>query len=107
MGARIGCFELIVLLSLGIRTAYAGECTIRGPRYQLKSDTVEWQMTIRPGQNCVRGVRFSNVVIDTIKIISAPQFGKVALLGSGFSYATKSDFQGGQFVCYWSIRRNQ
>ena len=88
------CLELIVLLALGIREANAEECIISGPRYQLKSDTVEWRITIRRGHTCVRGVRFNTVTIDTINLISAPQFGKVTLLGSGFSYSTNSDFHG-------------
>jgi hypothetical protein len=48
--ARNACLNLLVLFSLGIRTAdAAGECNITGPYYQLASDTVEWQMRIVNG----------------------------------------------------------
>jgi len=85
---------LLVLLSLGIRAASADECLISGPRYQLKSDTVDWNMRIRSSQSCIRGVRFANVTIANLKLISPPQSGQVTLLGPAFSYAAKSDFQG-------------
>jgi hypothetical protein len=91
---RIACLDLLVLFSLGIRAALAGECLISGPRYQLQSDTVEWRMKIRSGQSCLRGVRLKDVAIDTIHLISPPQFGRITLPGWGFSYTAKSDFQG-------------
>src|SRR5258708_36586037 len=46
------------------------------------------------GQSCIRGLRQNRVTIDTAKLISAPQSGQVKLLGPGFSYTAKSDFQG-------------
>jgi hypothetical protein len=91
---RIACLDLLVLFSLGIRAAFAGECLISGPRYQLQSDAVEWRMKIRSDQSCLHGVRFNNVAIDTINLISPPQFGQVTMRGWGFSYTAKSDFQG-------------
>ena len=51
-------------------------------------------MQISSGQSCVRGLRHGRVTIDSAKLISAPQSGQVKLLGSGFSYTAKSDFQG-------------
>jgi hypothetical protein len=51
-------------------------------------------MQIHTGQSCVRGIRFNDVSFGTINLISSPKFGQVTLLGSGFSYKTRSDFQG-------------
>ena len=51
-------------------------------------------MQISSGQSCIRGLRHKSVTIDTAKLVSPPQFGQVKLLGSGFSYTAKSDFQG-------------
>src|SRR5262249_19398626 len=45
-------------------------------------------------QTCIRGLRHNRVTIDTAKIITPPQSGQVKLLGSGFSYTAKSDFEG-------------
>jgi hypothetical protein len=88
-----GAIVLAILLVF-VRPAL-GECVLtREPSYQLKSDTVDWTMQISSGQSCVRGLRRGRVTIDSAKLISAPQSGQVKLLGSGFSYTAKSDFQG-------------
>ena len=65
-----------------------------GSQYLLKSDTVDWTMQTRGGQSCIRGLRHNRVTIDTAKLVSPPQSGQVKLLGPGFSYTAKSDFQG-------------
>jgi hypothetical protein len=51
-------------------------------------------MQIGSGQSCIRGLRDRGVTIETAKLISLPQSGQVKLLGPGFSYTAKSDFQG-------------
>jgi hypothetical protein len=83
--------SMLMLLSLGIRAASAGECLITGPQYQLQSDTVEWQLKTRIGQSCIRGIRFRNVAGPVVKIISPPSFGKLAVLGPSFSYTAGTD----------------
>ena len=83
--------SMLMLLSLGIRAANAGECLITGPQYQLQSDTVEWQLKTRIGQSCIRGIRFRNVAGPVVKIISPPSFGKLAVLGPSFSYTAGTD----------------
>jgi len=42
----------------------------------------------------VRGVRFSYVYNATVSVVTAPRFGKVAVVGSGFSYSTMPNFRG-------------
>src|SRR5262245_58449654 len=82
------------MLRIFVRPAL-GECVVkRGPPYQFKSDTVDWTLRIASGQSCVRGLRHFHVTIDTAKLISPPKSGQVKLLGLGFSYTAKSDFQG-------------
>ena len=83
--------SMLVLSSLGIRAANAGECLITGPQYQLQSDTVEWQLKTRVGQSCIRGIRFRNVAGPVVKIISPPSCGKLAVLGPAFSYTAGTD----------------
>jgi hypothetical protein len=92
--AQISCAALTALLSLSTRAAYASECVVSGPRYGLTSDTVDWSIKIGSGQSCVRGLRFNNVAIEKVKLVSPPQTGHVTLLGPGFTYAAKSDFDG-------------
>jgi Bacterial Ig domain len=94
--AWAACLVLPALLLLsGSSAAHDGQCFIKGPGYQLESDTVEWRMKIRSSENCVRGVRFSYVYNASVSLVSAPQSGQVTLVGAlGFSYTAKADFQG-------------
>ncbi len=78
----------------GFQGADANQCFTDGPRYRLESDTVEWRMKIRSSENCLRGVRFSYVYNATVSLVTPPKFGQVVLVGPGFSYTAKSDFQG-------------
>jgi hypothetical protein len=85
---------LIVFVSLGAQVAYGSECVVSGPRYGLTSDTVDWSIKIDSGQTCVRGLRFNDVAIQSVKLVSPPQAGQVTLLGPGFTYSAKSNYEG-------------
>src|SRR6516225_532212 len=86
---------LLALLLVFVRPALGDACVLTmGSQYQLKSDTVDWTMQTSSGQSCIRGLRHKRVTIDSAKLISPPQSGQVKLLGSGFSYTAKSDFEG-------------
>jgi hypothetical protein len=67
---------------------------VDAPRYNLLEDTVTWSMTIANGRSCIRGVRFSNIQFESLKLVSPPQSGEVVLRGSGFIYSPKADFNG-------------
>jgi hypothetical protein len=82
---------------LGILSTFADACMLNAPRYQLASDTVRWSLELSGGETCIRGVRFNNVVVDKLMVLSAPQIGHVTLQGTGFSYKATSDFQGRDF----------
>ena len=98
---------LALLLLSASQAAHANQCFTNGPRYQLESDAVEWRMKIRSSENCVRGVRFSYVSNATVSLVSPPRSGQVTLIGPGFSYTAKSDFQGeDSFVVGVSGSRN-
>ena len=60
----------------------------------LTSDTVDWSIKIGSGQSCIPGLRFNNVAIESVKLVSPPQTGHVTLRGPGFTYAAKSDYEG-------------
>src|SRR5262249_46444562 len=86
---------LLALLLAFVRPALGDPCVLTvGSLYQLKSDAVDWTMQTSSGQSCIRGLRHKRVTIDTAKLISPPQSGQVKLLGPGFSYTAKSDFEG-------------
>jgi hypothetical protein len=84
---------LIAFLSLSA-PAHAMECVVNGPRYRLTSDVVNWSMKISNGQSCIRGLRFNNVAIESLHLVSPPQTGQVTLRGPSFTYSAKSDYEG-------------
>jgi hypothetical protein len=89
---------LLALLLVFVRPALGDPCVLMvGSLYQLKSDAVDWTMQTSSGQSCIRGLRHNRVTIDSAKLISPPQSGQVKLLGPGFSYTAKSDFEGQDF----------
>ena len=79
------------ILLLGLNTAASEPCQINGPRYNLASDTVEWSMVIQRGHSCTRGVHVANVMFQSLKLVSEPQYGKIELQGPGFTYSAKAD----------------
>ena len=81
--------SLIWLLGVGV--ALAEPCHITGPRYNLVGDTIQWSMVIQSGHSCVRGLRFANVTIESVEVVSKPQSGQLALLGWGFTYSPGAD----------------
>jgi hypothetical protein len=52
----------------------------------LQSDTVEWQLNIRNGQSCLRGIGYKSIARPVIKIISPPRIGILAVQGPSFTY---------------------
>ena len=78
----------------GAGAAFAQSCVVDGPRYHLTQDSVNWSMNVPSGGSCIRGIRFSDVAIESLKLISPPKSGDVALRGSGFIYTAKSGFRG-------------
>lgn len=85
----------LFLLLLFVTPAGADTCLLSdASRFQLNSDVVEWVMQIVSGRSCIRGLNYGPVVIDEVKLVSPPQSGQVALIGPGFSYTAKPNFQG-------------
>src|SRR5262249_40836893 len=81
-----------------VRPAVGDASGLRGDSlHKLKSEAVDWTMRTDSGQNCIRRHRHNRVTSDSAKLISPPQSGQVKLLGSGFSYTAKPDFEGQDF----------
>jgi hypothetical protein len=88
------CAALLLGLLGAIRGAAAQACVIQTPRYSLKADTVDWTIKIASGKSCVRGVRFGNVQVESVKLVSPPKSGQVTLEGPGFRYTSKAKYNG-------------
>ena len=74
--------------------AYAFECIVDGPRYELRSDVVNWSMKIGSGQSCIRGLRLGDVIVEKLELVSSPRTGQVTIHGPGFAYSAKSKYEG-------------
>jgi hypothetical protein len=62
--------------------------------FSTQLDAVEWTMQIASGTTCIRGLKFGSANITDVKLIAAPQSGKVDIKGPSFSYTAKEDFRG-------------
>jgi Big-like domain-containing protein len=93
---RIVFISAALLLGLlgDFRGAAAQSCVVQAARYNLSADSVDWSIKITSGRSCVGGVRFGNVEIEGVKLVSRPQFGQVALEGPGFRYTSKPNYSG-------------
>src|SRR6516225_5131309 len=94
---RFSANVLLSVILLAISSTFVDACVLNGPRYQLASDTVHWSLELSHSETCLRGVRFNNVMVDKLMVVSAPQTGHVELHGTGFSYKAARDLQGRDF----------
>ena len=94
---RSSASVFLIVIFLAILSTFADACVLNGPRYRLASDTVHWFLELSDGETCLRGVRFNNVVVDKLMVVSAPRTGHVTLQGTGFSYKAARDSQGRDF----------
>lgn len=82
-----------LLLAIGITlaltiSAHASRVCLKGQKpFELRNDTVSWTMFVDPGSNCIQGLRWSYMRIDSISVSKAPTKGKLVIVGSGFRYA--------------------
>jgi hypothetical protein len=85
----------LIMLLLAVGRVSANPCALDDrPWYRLASETVEWSMTIAPGQTCIRGIRSGSITLDKFEVVSAPQSGHLSLQGPAFTYQAAPDFQG-------------
>lgn len=70
-----------------------GENFTAAPAYQLESDTVRWSLELSAGESFIHGVRFNNVVVSTLKVVSAPQAGRITLQGRAFCTSLQAIFR--------------
>ena len=75
--------------------AQAGNCVQTGAiPFGLASDTVQWSVHLAAGTDCIQGLRYGGMLVDTVEIISPPRGGRVTLQGPSFRYRPDSGFSG-------------
>lgn len=85
---------LVTSLAVGAQSAKAGDCIPGGPPAQFNSESVDWTVVIASGQTCLRGLRSSAMIIESVAISTPAKFGEATVQGYGFSYGAPRDFKG-------------
>jgi hypothetical protein len=83
---------LLAPLSTGARAT--PNCLKDNQPYKLTDDTISWSMTIVPGADCIQGLRWSTMQIYSVAVAEKPKRGELVLVGPGFRYFAKPDFDG-------------
>ena len=82
LGQIISYAVLVSILSPGVQAGSAGKCTISGPRYWLKSDTVDWSIKIGSGQSCIGDLGFRNVAIESASLAQGNPASGTGIVGT-------------------------
>lgn len=69
-----------------IHPASAGNCRPNVDGFELRGDTVYWDVTIKPRAQCVQGLRGRTMLIREVRLVEPPTLGRVELSGFGFFY---------------------
>lgn len=65
-------------------------CVKERTPFALSDDTVKWTMSIAPGADCIQGLRWSDMQIFNVSVVSGPSRGQLAVVGSGFRYSAEN-----------------
>src|SRR5689334_23477638 len=85
----------MVASQLAAEMGEASPVCLKGNKpFQLEGDTVVWSMVMKPGTDCIQGLRWSFMQINSVSIAEYPKQGELVLVGSGFRYFAKRDFNG-------------
>jgi hypothetical protein len=83
-----GCLAILTV------SAHASpNCFKNQQPFALANDTVVWTMYAAPGSECIQGLRWSYMQIDSVSVSKAPTKGKIVMVGYGFRYFADSQNQ--------------
>lgn len=80
---------VLTLTAVPAKVSAGGVCILHPQPFKLRSDTVRWSMKIKSGEQCIQGLRWATLMIDTIVIAKAPQSGRLVLGGPSFRYISE------------------
>jgi hypothetical protein len=83
---------------LAVTTASADatpNCFKDNKPFALADDTVSWNMSIAAGADCIQGLRWSYMQIESVSVSNGPHNGRIELVGPGFRYFANSEKQSG------------
>jgi hypothetical protein len=61
--------------------------------YALAGDTVSWTASIAAGADCIQGLRWSYMQIESVSVANGPHNGRIELVGPGFRYFANAENQ--------------
>jgi hypothetical protein len=74
-------------------------CVKKQEPFALAGDTVIWTMHAAPGSECIQGLRWSYMQIDSVVVSKPPTKGKIVIVGYGFRYfADSKDYDADSFT---------
>lgn len=89
---------LLCALMLGALTSTPANASPRCVKdqqpYKLAGDSIEWSISIKPGADCIQGMRWSFMQIYAVWVLNQPKAGELVIVGSGFRYFAKPEFTG-------------
>jgi hypothetical protein len=74
-----------------------GTCVLHPQPFTLRSDSVRWSIRIKPGAECIQGLRWSTILIDNISVVEPPKHGRLVVQGPAFRYFADADSQAADF----------
>lgn len=74
------------LMSAPVAAMAGGTCLLHPQPFKLQSDTVRWSIKINAGGECIQGLRWSTIMIDTISVTEQPKAGRLLIQGPSFRY---------------------
>lgn len=91
--ASIFILALATTLILPLSATAGGTCILHPQPFTLRSDSVRWSIKIKPGAECIQGLRWSTLMIDNISVVEPPKSGRLVLQGPAFRYFASTDPQ--------------
>jgi hypothetical protein len=86
-----GLFIAIGFMAILTVSAHASPNCLKNQKpFALAEDTVVWTMYAAPGSECIQGLRWSYMQIDSVLVSKAPTKGKIGIVGYGFRYFADS-----------------
>lgn len=82
----IVAFFVQILACYPLPVSAGGTCILHPQPFKLRSDTIQWLIKIKPGAECIQGLRWSTIMIDAITVVDPPKSGRLVLQGPSFRY---------------------
>jgi hypothetical protein len=89
------CFMAI----LSVSADASPNCLKNQKPFALAGDTIIWTMYASPKSECIQGLRWSFMQIDSVVVSKAPTKGKIGIVGYGFRYfAASQNYEADNFT---------